>query len=624
MSSHNLDPRHAAAIRHLRSGAYRAAVKIFEQLLAEGRDDPDLLNDTALAYLRAGETESAMNCLNRAVSLEPDHAAGKNLSELLQDTESSENTAIDWSMDGFINGEKKQNKLLFFSPYAIWRTHTLWEATLLHGLEERGHDTKYVLCDGLLRTCDLKMRGQTNCFKCQSDATSIASNLGLNFTWIGRYQYPDDVHEARTWSNDLSVDDFWNAKYSGWEIGKWIKSTVHKNFRCNNIDLRNRKVRSATRDLIESGLLAARSFERLLEDFDPDILFLFNGRHAPYRVAYELAKVHGIRIITHELSPRKDSSVLLVEDARIHDLRARKSFWEEWNSIPLDKREIHKIDKYLRSREIDRDTNSFLVKSKRDYSIPDDCIVLFTSSQDEVIVEDSWNEGPFENQLEWIKRTINIFESHRRTNLIIRLHPNMAGKRAIMGGNSGDLLRFKKIRKNLPKNVHMIMPDEEISSYSLMRCAKAGLIYHSTAGLEMCCKGKFVITAAGSFIRGLSFCETPESKSHYDKQLRRAINLPADFFDPEIKRMAYRFAYGLFYRQIMDLPLIECEPKGHGAVAKLNYEKISDLAPGSSKHLDAICDFILGHRPLISTPSEVDLERTTTAENDFLWGHEKT
>jgi glycosyltransferase involved in cell wall biosynthesis len=78
------DPRHAAARRHLQSGAIGPARQLFDALLDERPDDPDLLNDAALAYAHDGDAARAEAYLRRALEARPDHeTAVYNLLDLL-------------------------------------------------------------------------------------------------------------------------------------------------------------------------------------------------------------------------------------------------------------------------------------------------------------------------------------------------------------------------------------------------------------------------------------------------------------------------------------------------------------------------------------------------------------
>jgi len=83
-TSSTTDPRHAAARRHLQDGAPQAALPILEALLEDTPDDPDLLNDAALAHAQDGNTARAERCLRRALEVQPEHeTAFYNLLDLL-------------------------------------------------------------------------------------------------------------------------------------------------------------------------------------------------------------------------------------------------------------------------------------------------------------------------------------------------------------------------------------------------------------------------------------------------------------------------------------------------------------------------------------------------------------
>ena len=101
----------------------------------------------------------------------------------------------------------------------------------------------------------------------------------------------------------------------------------------------------------------------------------------------------------------------------------------------------------------------------------------------------------------------------------------------------------------------MIEPDEEISSYSLMDLCSVGLVWVSTAGLELACKGKTVVVAAGNRVAGTSFVHTvPPTPTSYEDMLDSLLGLAPGAVSAEIKRLALRFAYCLFFRHPHPVP----------------------------------------------------------------------
>ncbi|MBM4355972.1 MAG: hypothetical protein FJ109_19655, partial [Deltaproteobacteria bacterium] len=118
---------------------------------------------------------------------------------------------------------------------------------------------------------------------------------------------------------------------------------------------------------------------------------------------------------------------------------------------------------------------------------------LFTSSDDEVA---AFVEGrtAFPCQLSWVRAAVEYAAGHRELSLVIRVHPNTAGSQAL-GDNRRQLEEFLQLREAMPANVRMVMPDDPVSTYSLIERSAVGLVYSSTVGLEMAARGKSVVVA---------------------------------------------------------------------------------------------------------------------------------
>lgn len=237
--------------------------------------------------------------------------------------------------------------------------------------------------------------------------------------------------------------------------------------------------------------------------------------------------------------------------------------------------------------------------------------VLFTSSEDEIIAER--RKSSFSSQMEWILKTIE-YVSDKNIFLIIRVHPNLAGSKA--NGNSYQQLNMiYRIKDILPQNVRLVMPDDQISSYTLMEIATVGLVYCSTVSLEMACKGKMVLVAAESLVSDLPFVYTINSSSSYINLLDKLVSLPIGIRSTEIMRMAFRFAYSLFFRYNIPFPLVRML---NPHVGVLTYKSLEELKIRNNKNLDRIVKIILNEESVIPTPTENDLIRTEEDENKWF------
>lgn len=81
----------------------------------------------------------------------------------------------------------------------------------------------------------------------------------------------------------------------------------------------------------------------------PTIMLLFNGRMSVTRIALELAKERGIRVVCHERGLSKET-ILLRENESCLALRPYGKLWSEWGGIPLAAGEVAKVTQWLKDR----------------------------------------------------------------------------------------------------------------------------------------------------------------------------------------------------------------------------------------------------------------------------------
>jgi hypothetical protein len=163
--------------------------------------------------------------------------------------------------------------------------------------------------------------------------------------------------------------------------------------------------------------------------------------------------------------------------------------------------------------------------------------------------------------------------------------------------------------------VRMIMPDQELSSYTLMELATVGLVYHSMAGLELACKGRATVLAAGSYITGLPFVHTVDRAADYEALLDGLTELPAGAVFDEVARLARRFAFGFFVRYPIDFPLVKMRSPVWG---QPTWHDPAELAPGADPGLDRCVRILLGGEPVCPPPGPETSARDRLAEDTWL------
>ncbi len=507
-------------------------------------------------------------------------------------------------------------KVLCYAPYSVWTLHTSRQVTILHALKLRGCEISYITCDGTFSECDMfqpskgpeTIRRSDTCFKCQGSTAEFLTRLGQPFKWLGRWLSPQDYRDANTWAEGFDGDDLKSATHEGWPIGEWVGSSVHSHYRTDALDFSDHNVCATYQRYLASGYLAAEGVNRALTEAKPDVMLLFNGRMAPMRIALELAKQHGVPTITEErgFAP---GHLRLVRDTHCLDPKPFYDLCAAWKDLPLNDGELSDLKHLIEGHfggsgfemplfaapPVGEDGMAHHLGIDQTRTLT----VLFMSSTDES-QDQPETRGIFESQRDWVMRTAEWFGDLPDVDLIIRAHPNSGGKRSV-GVNQGDLDFIGSLADRLPANVRLVKPDDDISSFDLIRLADVGLVWHSSLGLEMAMTGKPVHRAGAYWFKTARFMRTADDEAAYFDGLADTLaeNKRAANLDTAIA--AWRFAYCWFFRQSFPFPLVKQPDWAHGEPA---YTSIRDLEPGKDESLDRICGIIMKNEPVHPQPED--------------------
>ncbi len=214
------------------------------------------------------------------------------------------------------------------------------------------------------------------------------------------------------------------------------------------------------------------------------------------------------------------------------------------------------------------------------------------------------------SQREWIERTVAWFGEHPEYTLVIRIHPHEEEYAKI---DDRVLRRYEALKASAPQNVRVILPQEEVSTYSLMDLASAGLTYGTTAGLEMACLGLPIVHAGVGFYKESGFTyevNAPEDiPSIMVEVMERGRSL-------ETQRLAYRFLYRYFLG--MSIPFSKVRVASDFINAEICYQSTAELAPGRDRNLDRLVDYILGESELYPPPTPLRALESPDAEDRFF------
>jgi hypothetical protein len=498
--------------------------------------------------------------------------------------------------------------------------------TIAQGLRLRGADVRYVMCDGLFSDCDVfwkavDPRPADACMRCMAGTTALAAQNGMPYQFLGRYLDPQEARTARKWVTSLRRDELLSAVYGDWAIAEWVRGSIHSHFRHSRLDITDREVERTTRSYLYSGLIAAFAIERLLDDYQPDVLLLFNGRQSSTRVAFELARRRAIRVVCHERGMRRGTMWFSI-DRTIISRTMYGEYWDQWGDVPLTVEELRAVTGHLSEREHGVNTGCVAFSPvpqdqaalRASLGLSEDRPVwaLFTSSDDEVVSEDEWR--PSWPQEAWIAKTLDFARRHPEIDLVVRVHPNIGSRRSV-GANQQQLQWLEELSRDLPPNVRWVGPRDDVSSYTLMDLATVGLVSHSTVALEIATKGKHVIVSAPNAVTDMPFVRTEEAPEGYEAALDAALDLDNGATDDEVRRLALRFAYGFFFRLSVEFPLVASRAD---AIAERNWKSLDELKPGRDAVLDRCTAMVLDNGPVYPAPTAADLARSDEAERRFL------
>lgn len=516
-------------------------------------------------------------------------------------------------------------RVLVFSPYALWTFHTVYEGAIAKACRARGCEVNYLLCDGLPE-CDQHWFSKTGAARpadiCQRCRAATLTNVGpkeFPSRWIGEFVSPAEREAVATWAAGLAPQEFRSAEYRGLQLGEWVISSINSYFREYPPDLESEMVVQVYRNFLVSAGIVALALINYLDQHPVDSAIQFNGRQSITRVAMEIFMARGIRVLTHERGEYHCSHLNARANAHCMSPVPFELFWKEWGGVALQRHALEKARMWLVERRyganlawipFSKSINKGSIRQQLKLSESKLLFALFTSSTDET-ASDPLMQGPYESQDDWVQQVIDWIKDRDDAELVIKVHPNLAGNDYI-GAATGELGFYQRIRPNLPPNVRMLMPKDNVSAYSLADEADIGLTFGSTVGLEMAMLGKPILLASKAYYEYadaiLTLRSTPELFSLLDRCLQ-------PFDHREIQREAFRIAYYAMCVCEMPFPKIRMETLD---IAHENFKSDAELAPGLDASVDDVCRFLVDGGPLFESPSKADVARSTAEEDAFF------
>ena len=516
----------------------------------------------------------------------------------------------------------QHQRILFFSAYASWSYHTQIELTLGAALRQRGASVRFLACDGLFPVCDvhrrnLNPRKPNSCNECQASSARAMSVGHADYRWLSRNLAPELFAKVRDWADSLAVEQLAQATWNGRAVAQWALSSSLYQERRAQTDWNDATYVRTFRDQLHGCALAFEAVQAAFDEFQPDLLVLLNGRFFAHRAALEVARERGVRFVTHERGLLKNTTIWHERELK-HDLEGERLQWNAVAQQALEPRQIDFVTRVLHERR-----HGVGMSWDVRYSPPPEeraqlaaklrlderpIVALFTSSEDEQAAFSSWAGGAFADGREWLEATLEVARSTPSHQFVIRMHPALVS----MGSSRSALEHAQELATRLPENCRLVMPKDDVSSYTLADAAELGIVYYTTLGLEMAARGQRVLCVVGGWYAHAGFARLVQKQQDYAAAIADELGRGRDL---EIARRALRFAWHAFGVWSLPFRKVIEEPMHHG---KPTYTKLAELSPGMDAELDRLCDYLLHAQSLFPPPTQPSTHEQLEAESRHI------
>ena len=277
-----------------------------------------------------------------------------------------------------------------------------------------------------------------------------------------------------------------------------------------------------------------------------------NGSLLDFGVAYRVARHLELPVITYEFGEQRERIWLARDDEVM--LQDTGDFWRSRRDEVLSEGELRMMREMSEARRQGRRWENFgrqwqasarqgatAVRQELGLQADRPVAVLCTN-----VVGDSLALGReifTDGMADWLRGTVRLLGERKDVQLVVRVHP---GEALGTGLPSAEIV--SDTLPELPSHVRVVPPDSPFNTYDVIDLADFGLVYTTTAGLEMAMAGVPVVVAGRTHYRGRGFTYDPQSWDDYSTAIEalvgrgRHASLPADQVE-----LAWRYAYRFFF-----------------------------------------------------------------------------
>ncbi len=441
------------------------------------------------------------------------------------------------------------------------------EAQLAEGLRKIGHDVTVFHCDGAYKKYCIAMSAsdlsetsdpilkEKYCIGCKRIRNANNSKYHYSTKLIDSDITENDLKEIDLLLQSLLKENWADFSYDDLPIGKIASYEFLIHHKKNDFALADSEF-LAYKIALRNTLITHRVMKRVLTQTRPDCILIFDTAYSVNGIVKALANRIAIPVYNffpgsnvsnrfERLSLSKDNS-----RAQLHYLRSK--IWDRVKTIPVGETSVKYTGSHLAA--LFQATNVFVysapksgiainIKSRFNISPDQKFLVASLSSYDERFADSvigrvsDGKDSLFISQAEWCEALINWVKERPNYFLLIRVHPReFPNKRDSVKSMHAEQL--KEVFRNLPANVAINWPTDNLSIYDIAEEADVFLNAWSSVGVEMSLLGLPVVLYSEELLYPPELNFLGKTIPSYFEEVEKALEYGWDF---EKIRMTFRW-----------------------------------------------------------------------------------
>jgi hypothetical protein len=393
------------------------------------------------------------------------------------------------------------------------------------------HPVRFFTCHAGLTRCLLgtfpdQPDRKPPCYSCYAQSKKM-----YQAPWLIPFTFTPDVsidHEI----NKLNLAGLNQFTHRELPLGEIVLPSLRWILRRHNLT-DDETTRAIYMDFLHSASSLASVFEETIRDLHPATIVVFNGQFFPEATVKNLARKHGIRVISHEVALQPLSAFFTDGEATAYPIH-----------IPKDSRLTSEQDKRLDGVLEKRFQGDFSMAGIKFWGgmkpfddsfwkkvdtfeqiVPVFTNVIFDTSQ-------AHANSIYPDMFCWLEEISGLIKENPRTLFVIRAHPDEIRPGKESRETVSEWVKSRGLNR-LP-NVVLIEPGDNLSSYQLIQRSKFVMVYNSTIGLEASILGAAVICAGRARFTQVKSVFLPASRfdhQHMAQEFLQAerIEIPGEF-----------------------------------------------------------------------------------------------